>query len=70
MLAPIIGTWHLLSAPLLLGLPIIKIIIFLIVLVLLTFLRLVKVKNMVSGLFDTINTLLFQLHISYIAIMF
>ena len=56
VLVPIIGTWHLLSAPLLLGLSNIKIIIFSVELVLSTFIRWLKVINRASGLFDIINS--------------
>ena len=59
VLASIIVTWDLLSAPHLLCLLNIRIILFFIELVLLTFLRWIKVENMVSSPFDTMNTMLF-----------
>ena len=63
------GTYyrHLLSAPLLLALSNIKIIIFSFDFVLSLFL---KVINRTSGLFDTINTVLILAHISYFEIIF
>ena len=70
MLVPITGTWHLLSAPLLLALLNIKIIIFSFDFVLSTFLRWLKVINRASALFDTINTSLIQTHISNDEIIF
>ena len=72
VLVPILPapSWHLLSAPLLLGVSNIKIIIFSIELVLSTFLRWLKVINRASGLFDTINTLLILVDISYYEIIF
>ena len=70
VLVPITGTRHLLSAPLLLGLSNIKIMIFSIELVLSTFLRWLKVINRASGHFDTINTLFLLNHISHYEIRF
>ena len=51
---PVTDTWHLLSAPLLVALSNIKIIIFSFDFVLSTFLRWLKMINRASGLFDTI----------------
>ena len=70
VLVPIPGTWHLLSAPLLLALLNIKIIIFSFDFVLSTFLRWLKVINRASALFNTINTLLIHTHISNDEIIF
>ena len=72
VLVPITGTWHLLSAPLLLVLSNIKIVILFIelVVVLSTFLRWLKAMNRASGLFDTTNTLFILVHISYYEIIF
>ena len=66
----IIATWHVLVAPLLPCLSKIKIRRFSIELVVSRILRLLKVENMASRFFDTMNTLLFLLHISYYEIMF
>ena len=70
VLVPITGTWHLLSAPLLLALSNIKIIIFPFDFVLSTFPRWLKVIDRASGLFDTIKTLLILTHIFYYEIIF